>query len=103
MRKLSAGILAFVFAAALSGANENYRIEAIDGFTAQTAGSDQVTLSRKHTGPVTAISAVSGTDIFYSAGTDGFVSRFGPEGFEEPGRYRNFRLSALRPIRPGHG
>ena len=94
MRKLSAGILAFVFAAALSGANENYRIEAIDGFTAQTAGSDQVTLSRKHTGPVTAISAVSGTDIFYSAGTDGFVSRFGPEGFE--GTWQVSELPVIR-------
>ncbi len=83
MRKISAGILVFVLAAVLSSANENLRIEAIDGYTPQSTAIDQTTLSRKHTGPVTAIAGVSGTDIFFSAGKDGFVSRFGPDGFEQ--------------------
>ncbi len=59
-----------------------YRIETITGYT-DLADTVPAVISRKHTGPVASLAAIPGTDSFFAAGKDGFVSRFSPEGFEE--------------------
>lgn len=60
----------------------SYRIETINGYT-DLSDTAPVLISRKHTGPVSSLAAIPGTDSFFAAGRDGFVSRFSPEGFEE--------------------
>ena len=57
-----------------------YRIETITGYT-DLADTVPAVISRKHTGPVASLAAIPGTDSFFAAGKDGFVSRFSPEGF----------------------
>lgn len=61
---------------------ESLRIESIDGYTDQSIGVPDI-ISRKHSGPVSSLAAVPGTDDFFAAGRDGFVSRFSAEGFEQ--------------------
>lgn len=63
-------------------AQENLKIDSIPGYTDSSMELPPV-LSRKHTGPVSSLAAIPGTDDFYAAGRDGFVSRFSADGFEQ--------------------
>lgn len=74
--------LFLVFSALPVISQEPLRIESISGYTEPSGNPPQI-LSRKHTGPITSLAAIPGTDGFFAAGRDGFVSQFSPGGFEQ--------------------
>lgn len=75
-------ILCMIFSLFPVISQDTVRIEPISGYTDPSMNAPDI-ISRKHTGPVTSLAAIPGTDGFYAAGRDGFVSHFSADGFEQ--------------------
>lgn len=81
-------------------AKQPFTIEQIEGFTPvfTPVSSPEITESRTtvvHLGPVQSLAAVQGTNIFFSAGKDGFVTCHNPEQSDETWQISDISLNIL--------
>lgn len=103
-RKKNLFLTAFVFMLCISflSAKQPITAERIDGFfpdqsesVPSTADPSTGLLSRRHTGAVLALAATSSSDIFFSAGSDGFLTVHNADGSNETWQISDIPLKAI--------